>query len=219
MYSKSKLQYFQKENYIELKTLEYYLWWDKKLAENLFCLRHRLNSLWFEKYIKFRLRKLWYIMKNNTWWDEADWWIDLKGKYKDVPVYIQCKKYIKNSTYKWISRISDIRNFYAWVIDEIWVKNFSDDKVFLVFITTWSFTQDARTFAKRNNIRLIDYKEVANMTIKYPLEEFYKDIGNTNNIINKKFNKQTNLINFTFDDLLPNDIFNFVITNSRNLKL
>ena len=118
MYSKRRLQYFQKENYIELKTLEYYLWWDTKLAKDLFLLRHELNSLWFEKYIKFRLKKLWYKMKNNTGWNKADWWIDLKGSYNDIPVYIQCKKYIKNSTYKWISRISDIRNFHSWVIDD-----------------------------------------------------------------------------------------------------
>jgi predicted AAA+ superfamily ATPase len=47
------------------------------------------------------------------------------------------------------------------------------------------------------------------MTLGYSLEEFYNDIGNTNNIINKKFNKQTNLINFTFDDLSQEDIFQY----------
>lgn len=206
---KRRSQYFQKENYIELKTLEYYLWWNTKLAKDLFLLRHELNSLWFEKYIKFRLKKLWYIMKNNTWWNKADWWIDLKGSYKDIPVYIQCKKYIKNSTYKWISRISDIRNFHSWVIDDFGVKNYATKEVFLVFITTGSFTQDARSFAKRNNIRLIDYKEVANMTQNYSLNDFYKEIGNTTNIINKKFNQQTNLINFSFDDLLQEDLFQY----------
>lgn len=90
------------------------------------------------------------------------------------------------------------------------MKKFIDKKIFLVFITTWSYTQDSRNFAKRNNIRLLDYKDVANMTLDYSLEEFYKDIGNTNNIINKKFNKQINLINFTFDDLLQDDIFQYL---------
>jgi len=48
------------------------------------------------------------------------------------------------------------------------------------------------------------------MTLEYPLVDFYDDIGNKSNIINEYFNKQTNLINFTFDDLLDEDIFQYL---------
>ena len=170
------------------------------------------------------MQKLWYKMKSNTWWSKADWGIDLKWEYRWIPVYVQCKKYIKNSDYKWIVRLSDIRNFYWWVVDELkWdIKN---NKAFLVFITTWSFTKDAKSFAKRNNIKLLDYKDIARVSQEYSLEEFYSEIWNVNNIINKKFNSQTHIINFTFDDLLEEDIFeylknirSYIVTDLMNLS-
>ena len=207
--SKNTFQYFQKENFIELKTLEYYFQWDTRLASNIFDLRHKLNPTWFEQYIKRRLSTQWYIMKNNTWGNKADWWIDLKGTYKGIPVYVQCKKYIKNSNYKWLSRLSDIRNFYWWVVDELdW--NIKNKKVLLVFITTWSFTRDARSFAKRNNIRLLDYRDVAKISLEYTLETFLEETGNTTRYINKSFNKQEYLINYSFEDLSQNDILQFL---------
>ena len=54
------------------------------------------------------------------------------------------------------------------------------------------------------------------MTINYSLEEFYNDIGNSDKLINKEFNKQTNLINFAFDDLLPDDIFQYLKNISKD---
>ena len=47
------------------------------------------------------------------------------------------------------------------------------------------------------------------MTQNYSLNDFYKEIGDNTNIINKKFNQQINLINFSFDDLLQEDLFQY----------
>lgn len=198
--------YYKKQNFIELRTLEYYLS-NGLLAKSIFDMRHKLSPIWFEKYIQYRMNKIWYKMDINTWWNKADGWIDLKWFYKWIPVFVQCKKYIKNKNFRWIVWVSEIRDFFWGVYDEIKRKNYCN--FFMIYVTTWSFTKDAKIFARRNNIKLCDYKDLARVSLEYPLENFYNEIGNTSYIINKNFDNQTCLMEYTFDELSSDDLFQY----------
>jgi hypothetical protein len=205
--SKKYYNKLQKEIFIELKTLEYYLW-NKNKAKALFELRHKLTSRWFELYIKYWLKKLWYKMSNFTWWNKADWWIDLKWEYKWFKVYVQCKKYIKNSNYKWKVSISDIRNFYAWVAS-LYNWNIENKKIFMLFATTWDYTDTAIEFAKKNNMKLLNFEKLADRLEKYSLKDFFQDFKwDINNIINKNYITNS-LIDFSINDLQQEDLFNY----------
>ncbi|MFK7780654.1 MAG: restriction endonuclease [Candidatus Gracilibacteria bacterium] len=111
---KYKNSYFQKSNYLELKTLEYYFGGDINKARNVFNIRHKLNSRGFEIYIKYCLKELGFNMSAYTGGYKADGGIDLKCKYP--PLYVQCKKYMKNHTHKRKVSIGELRNFYGGVV-------------------------------------------------------------------------------------------------------
>lgn len=211
---KSKNNYIQKSNYLELKTLEYYFWWDDNKAKNVFNIRHKLNSRWFELYIKYYLKKLWFNMSSFTGWLKADWWIDLKCK--EPSLYVQCKKYIKNNFHKWNVSVSEIRSFYWWVVSEYkW--NIQNKGVIMLFATTWSYTHYSKHFAKLNNIDLFDYKDIWDISEIYSLEDFLEEFKNkwykVENILNKEYIQieiELNQIKFNFNDLQEDDILLFL---------
>jgi len=212
MSNKKYLSHLQKNNYIELKTLEYYLW-DKLQAQNIFNIRHMLTPRGFEVYIKYYLKSIWYKMTNFIWWNKPDWWIDLKWTYKNFEVFVQCKKYIKNSDFKWKVWVWELRNFYWWVVSEF-NGNISNKNVFMLFVTTGSYSHTAKKFAKNSNIRIIDYQDLAKQSETYNLylfEKMYKENSkrwNFTNFLSKKFlSTPSPIVQYSFDDLQENDIF------------
>lgn len=217
--SHSNNNYVQKSNYLELKTLEYYFWWNQKKAKNVFDIRHKLNSRWFELYIKYYLTKLWFHMSPFTWWLKADWWIDLKCK--NPPLYVQCKKYIKNNNYKWIIRIWDMRNFYGWVVS-LYHWNIQNKNIIMLFATTWSYTHSSKIFAINNNIDLLDYKDLWNISESYSVDDFLEEFQNkwykVDNILNQEYLQiEMNQLSFHYNDLKENDILLFLKNIRENI--
>lgn len=210
--SKNINNYYQKSNFLELKTLEYYFWWDSNKAKNVFNLRHKLNSRWFELYIKYYLKKLWFDMSLYTGWTNPDWWIDLKCK--KPPLFVQCKKYIKNNNYKWIVGVLEMRSFYWWVVSQYkW--NIQNKDIIMLFATTWSYTHESRHFAKINDIDLLDYKDLWEISELYTLEEFLEEFENkwykVKNILNQEYTQiEMNQMSFNFSELKEPDILLFL---------
>lgn len=204
--------YIQKSNYLELKTLEYYFWWDIKKAKNVFNIRHKLNSRWFELYIKYYLKKLWFNMSSYTGGYKADWGIDLKCK--KPPLYVQCKKYIKNYNHKWKVSVWEVRNFYWWVVS-LYNWNIQNKEIIMLFATTWSYTHYSKEFAKKNHIEMLDYKDIWEFSKQYTLEEFLTEFKNkwykVENILNKDFKQlEFNQMSFNFTDLKEDDLLLFL---------
>ncbi len=215
----SNNNYIQKSNYLELKTLEYYFWWDYKKAKSVFNIRHKLNSRWFELYIKYYLKKLWFNMSSFTWWLKADWWIDLK--WINPPLYVQCKKYLKNNNYKWIISIWDMRNFYGWVVS-LYNWNIQNKNIIMLFATTWSYTHSSKDFAMKSNIDLFDYKDIWNISEYYSLEDFLEEFKNkwykVENILNKEYIQvEMNQLSFNYSDLQESDILLFLKNIRENI--
>lgn len=215
----SNNNYIQKSNYLELKTLEYYFWWDYKKAKSVFDIRHKLNSRWFELYIKYYLKKLWFNMSSFTGWLKADWWIDLK--WINPPLYIQCKKYIKNNNYKWIISIWEMRNFYGWVVS-LYNWNIQNKGIIMLFATTWSYTHSSKDFAMKNNIDLFDYKDIWYISENYSLEDFLEEFKNkwykVDNILNKEYIQvEMNQLSFNYNDLKESDILLFLKNIRENI--
>jgi len=198
---------YQKSDYIEQKTLEYYFKWNKEKAYNVFKVRHSLNSIWFELYIKFYMEHLWYKMNKEIWWLKADGWIDLRWLHWKQRIYIQCKKYIKNHLYKWKINVWDIRNFFWWVVS-------TDNKykdALLIFINSAEYTDSAKEFAKLNNIELWSYKEIWDMYYSYSFKDFLHELKKR---WYKKENYtkyyQTSIQDISIKDLNNDDIFMYL---------
>jgi len=195
---------FKKSNYIELKTLEYYFKWNTKKAREVYKVRHCLKSDWFELFIKYYFKKLWYEMNKWIWWLKADGWIDLRWYWNYQNIYIQCKKYIKNNKFKWVIGIWDIRNFFWWIvsIDENYKNTFN------LFINTWTYTSYARNFAENNGIELWDYEDIASICEVYNYEDFLYDIKKKWYKLGKYLSYQQNwMFPIKQDDLTEEDIF------------
>jgi len=223
-----------KSKFIEKKILEYYLN-DIESAERVFEIRYWLKTWeknwlnWFEEYIKYYLNQTWYELEEKNWGNKADWWIDIKWYYKGKKIYVQCKKYIQNFLdwenldkieKKWYVWLSQVRDFYWWVVSENdwcikWCKILKDIK--MIFITTWRFSNEAKTFAKKNNIILKDYREVAKITEDYSLWDFFSDFekkywaNKLFKIKNFKFwnNENKDWNQLTIDDINKDDLYNF----------
>lgn len=211
-----------KQNFIELKTLEFCFKWDKELSRNIFNIRHKLNSYWFEKYIEYVLNNYWFKIHNTKSNKNSisDWWIDLEWYVNNKKVYVQCKKYYerddlynwKIKSYNWRVWVKKIRDFFWWI--KIKDNSINLNNSYRVFVTTWSFTSSAKTIAKGKNVwvELMDYNDIAEFTKMYSLRDFINDYSlkewDVSNILWKSYN-QTNLIEFSFKDLLEEDLVRF----------
>lgn len=203
---------YQKSDYIEQKTLEYYFDWDKNKAYNVFKIRHSLNSTWFELYMKLFMEHLWYKMNKEIWWLKADGGIDLRGLNWEQKIYIQCKKYIKNNLYKGKINVWDIRNFFWGVVSAD--KKYKDS--LLIFVNSAEYTDSAKEFAKLNNIELWDYKDIWEMYYTYSFKDFLAELE-IKWYKKENYTKyyQTSIQNISIKDLNDNDIFKY-LSNIRN---
>lgn len=217
---------FRKNNsiFIEKKILEYYLD-NSDSAERVFEIRYRLDKCnWFEEYIKYYYNSnKWYNIKRRTLWCKPDWWIDLiwENNYWNK-IYIQCKKYhqhfsteekYKNLDKKWNIWVWFIRDFLWWVVSEcnwcIW------NNIEMIYVTTWRCTSEAKEFAKNNNIKLQDFRDVAIISKEYPLDKFLDDFKNDwwdiNKITNKYYKKEEkiNKNQLTIFNIEEIDIYNY----------
>ena len=173
---------FTSQLYMERKLLEYYLW-DEEKARKILELRHALTTRGFEMYINLYLQKMWMNMTRYSSWNKADWWIDLRSI--DNTIFVQCKKYFESSknsegkTWKGTVGISQLRDFFGWVISELLYNKKTNiaqyKKVTMMFFTTGYFTKPARDFAEQNNILLFDYNEILWILDIYTLSQFKKD--------------------------------------------
>lgn len=163
---------YNKSNFIELKTLQYYFEWDIKKARDVYEIRHFLKSDGFELFIKLYLEKLDFKMKKWIAWQRADGGIDLKWSAHKQKIYIQCKKYIKNHLYKWKINVWEIRNFFWWIVGID--GNFKN--ALKIFVNTGHYTDHAKKFAKDNNIEIWDYKDIASICEVYNYSDFKKDL-------------------------------------------
>lgn len=203
-----------KEDFIELLTLEYCLW-NRDLAKKVFDIRHKLNWFWFEYYIMYALKKIYNInltKRNLNELNDSDDWIDLEWYMNNNKIYIQCKKYIEKWLFKWKVWKKEIMAFYWWISSENNCKNINN--IQKIFISTWIYTDEAKKFALKNNIELLNYKDISEICNNYSVYDFlyeYK-LNNSENKIDKiKWDRyeQLSLINYSFDELNNNDILNF----------
>lgn len=211
MYKWNQYKHIEKDNFIELKTLEFCFKWDIEKAKRVFEIRHKLNSDWFEKYIRYYLSHTWTIMLKSNWWHNPDWWIDLEWFIDNQKLYIQCKKYIENWKYKWEVSIHELRDFFWWVISRNWCNTIGNTCI-MRFITTWFFSNYSKEFAKKNNIELYDYDDISFISKYYSLVDFEKDLRdewfNIKDFKNLKY-EQISFVDFTFDELTEEEKFRF----------
>jgi len=195
---------YNRANFIELKTLEYYFNWDKTKAREVYKIRHCLKAEGFELFIKFYLQKLGFKMNRWNWWLRADWWIDLHWESKDQKIYIQCKKYIKNHTYKWKINIGEVRNFFWWVVAE----DTTFENALKIFVNTWDYTAYAREFGSINNIEIWDYEDIASICESYNYESFLQELKDKDYKLNTYISYQQSwMIPFLEEELDDNDIY------------
>lgn len=195
---------YNKSNFIELKTLEYYFDGDTKKARDVYKIRHCLKSDGFELFIKFYFQKLGLKMKKWIWWHKADWGIDLHWEIGDQKIYIQCKKYIKNHTYKGKINVWEVRNFFWWVV--------SMDKAYenamKIFVNTWDFTSYALDFWKNNDIEIWNYEDIASICEVYNYESFLNELKAGAYDLNRYISYQQSwMIPFLQEELNEEDIF------------
>lgn len=199
---------YQKQNFIELKVLEYALKWDKEWAKRVFDIRHILSWEWFEYYINNYLINMWFKMEEKTWWNKPDWWIDLNWFLWNKKVYIQCKKYIESKKLKWEVSVNKLRDFFWGVISFNWC-NLSLNTTIMYYVTTWFFSNYSKNFAEKNNIDLLDFKDIADISKYYSINDFEKDMWKDfYKMKNTKFN-QLNLVDFTFEELTDDEKLDF----------
>lgn len=205
----------RKSNYIELKTLEYYFNGNTKKAENVYKIRHYLKSDWFELFIKLYFEKFGIDMSDISW-QHPDWWIDLKWYINGEKVYIQCKKYTKNHTYRKGVTIWDIRGFLWWIVSID--RDYTSAKK--IFINTADYSSPSRRFAKENDIELWDYTDIASICEEYNFEEFKKDIKLQNLESNKYISDyQQWLFPVFYRDLNENDIYIYLANIREKLAV
>lgn len=195
---------YNKSNFIEFKTLQYYFDWDVKKAKDVYKIRHCLKSDGFELFIKFYFQKLGLKMKNGTWGHKADWGIDLHWEAGEQKIYVQCKKYIKNHTYKGKINVGEVRNFFWWVVSMD--KNYSE--AMKIFVNTWDFTSYALDFWKENDIEIWNYEDIASICEAYNYEDFVADLKKWWYKLGSYLSYQQSwMIPFLHEELNEEDIF------------
>ena len=195
---------YNKSNFIELKTLQYYFDWDIKKAKDVYKIRHCLKSDGFELFIKFYFQKLGLKMKKWIWWHKADGWIDLHWEDGNQKIYIQCKKYIKNHTYKGKINVGEVRNFFWWVVS----MDKDYENAMKIFVNTWDFTSYALKFWESNNIEIWNYEDIASICEVYNYESFLKDLKDLGYDLNRYISYQQSwMIPFLQEELNEEDIY------------
>lgn len=166
---------------------------NKDKINKLCNIYYNLTNKGFEIYIAEFFRN---VLKYNIkirWWLK-DWWIDIEAtkniNWKEQKVFIQCKQRHWASK-KWHINKKEISSF-LWNIQ----KEKTENTILYLITTSW-LTQEAKKFAKENNIKIKDYKDIIDIYDKFTFEEFEKVIkfwkyNYTNKIFEDEFSEISN---------------------------
>jgi len=150
-----------------------------------------LTDKWFEYYIKDYFQKQYKYDWIKVVGGVNDWWIDIKGEYKNKLTLIQCKQYKQEHVRdkEILKFVQDTEKYRK----EIW-------KVLsLYFITTNWVNSEAYNCANQHNISIKNYKDIIKMDKKLDVYKYIerhkndKEIVtwiNVYDILDKKYFKQ-----------------------------
>lgn len=163
--------------FIEKKILQYRLSWYWN-AELFYTNIHRMNSIDFEKYMVDYYNIIYNFALHHTWkiwmWD---WGID--GKWFDnsnTRTYIQCKKLIRTRWKDLTIWVVMMRDFFAASMSDFYsiTKRISEDSYpRMIFISSVEYTWEARKFAEKNKIELVDIYGLIRIFNRFPHKKYF----------------------------------------------
>lgn len=116
---------------------------DRKLKKSGILQVDKMSGREFEQYLHIMLKDKYDVRLTPA---TGDFGADLILKAKDKKIIVQAKRYKKNVGVKAVQEIAAAKNYYN--ADECWV------------ITNSFFTEQAKTLANSNQVRLIDRKQL-----------------------------------------------------------